>query len=123
VEDLISPQTYDQVMHVLAPILALMFWIITGSFLWYGLHHRDQRRYLGMLLWTLNVSVFWTLAAYIRLATGYNAPSIAVSVYSVILYLQAAFSMLLALVIFRNEPSPRDTGDPYSSLEVGPDDN
>lgn len=117
VHELVSVETYNHVMRIAAPLLAVMFWSISFWFVWYGKRNRDWKRYLGMLAWTANVALFWTLGAYLRLATDYPAPTVAMSLYSVILYLQAAFSMLFALIVFRIHALPPQGPDPYSTLE------
>jgi hypothetical protein len=120
----IASDTYSSVMQIVAPMLALAFWVITGWFVMYGRRSGVWRRYLGMLLWTANVAVFWTFGAYWRLAIGSVPPGwiVPINFWSSVIYLQAAFSMLFGLVFLHRYTTPPQ-GSASSSPETGPNDD
>lgn len=121
---IITAEAYAHVMRIVSPLLALAFWALSVWFISYGRRYRVWRRFLGMFAWTINVAIFWTLLAYFRLAAG-SIPAAWITVvnfWSVVLYLQAAFSMLFGLIFLHQISSPRDTDTRYSSPEIGPDD-
>ena len=124
--NLINSDTYASVMRIVSPMLAITFWLISAWFVRYGRKLGVWRRFMGMFAWALNVALFWTVLSYWRLAAG-SLPTpwvIPINFWSVVLYFQAAFSMLFGLVFLHRSTLPRGTDSLYSSpTEFGPDDD
>lgn len=99
--------TYTQALRILAPILAVTFWLAAWLLLRQSMRAHQGRRRLGSILWTTHAAVYWSTNAILRWFFGYAAPSVAVSTWGSIVFVHAAFSMLwMAILLFRYESSP-----------------
>lgn len=98
---------YSHALLVLAPLLALVFWLATILLVRQARRCHQGRRRLGSVLWTGHAAIYWTVNAVLRLFFGYAAPTLWVSAWASILFVHAAFSMLwMAALLVRYESSP-----------------
>lgn len=119
---ILDAHTYEHVMRILAPALALSFWAIVVFMALDGHRRQTWRKHALMWFWCVNVALWWTMGAFLRLTTGYNIPTITLSFWGTILFLQAAISLLAWFALSRNDTLP--TGPPYTQpSEFGPDDD
>lgn len=98
---------YTQALLLLAPFLAVTFWLAAWIFYRQARLTHQGRRRLGSLLWCGHAAIYWTANAVLRLFFDYAAPSLAISAWGSILFIHAAFSMLwMAAFLLRYESSP-----------------
>lgn len=98
---------YSHALLVLAPLLALVFWLATLLLVVQARRCGQGRRRLGSVLWTGHAAIYWTVNAVLRLFFGYAAPTLAISAWGAIVFVHAGFSMLwMAAYLLRYESSP-----------------
>ena len=98
---------YSQALLLLAPILALTFWLATWLLARQGRRAHQMTRRLGSLLWCGHAALYWSVGSVLRLFFGYSAPTVAMSAWGSIIFIHAAFSMIwMAAWLLRYESSP-----------------
>lgn len=118
-----GPHVYEHVMQIASPLLALSFWTIVIVMAANGYRRGTWRKHALMWFWCVNVALWWSVVTFLRWTAGYNAPTITMSFWSTITFIQAAISMLVWFVLSRyRRPLPGDKSI-YDSPEFGPDDN
>lgn len=98
---------YTQALKLLAPLLALTFWLAAWLLFCQATRAHQRRRRLGSLLWTIHAAIYWTVNAILRILFDYAAPTLAISAWASILFVHAATSILgMAFLLNRYESSP-----------------
>lgn len=99
--------TYTQALTLLAPLLAVLFWLAAWLLIRQGRLAGQRKRRLGSVLWAAHAALYWSVNATLRLFFGYAAPTLAMSAWGSIVFIHAAFSMLvMAVLLLRYESSP-----------------
>lgn len=99
--------TYTQALTLLAPLLTVLFWLAAGLLARQGRCAQQRKRRLGSVLWAAHAALYWSVNATLRLFFGYAAPTLAMSAWGSIVFIHAAFSMLvMAVLLLRYESSP-----------------
>ncbi len=91
---------------MLSVTLAVLFWLVVLT-LWKT--KRYEKNTIGpvIMAWCLHVAIFWTVSATRRLLFGYVGPSVLMTYWSTITYLQAGLSILGMLILSRkHHPLP-----------------
>lgn len=95
---------YARALLVLAPLLALLFWVAAGLLWWQGRRARDLGRRLGSLMWAVHAAIYWTVNAGLRIGWDYSTPTILISAWGSVLMVHAGVALLLmAWVLLKYE--------------------
>ena len=99
--------TYTQALTLLAPLLAVLFWLAAGLLAYQGRRARQRKRRLGSVLWAVHSAIYWTVNAVLRIVFGYVGPTVWFSAWAAVLSVHAALSLLImSLLLLRYESSP-----------------
>ena len=99
--------TYTQALTLLAPLLAVLFWLAAALLAYQGGRAGQRKRRLGSVLWAVHSAIYWTANTVLRSVFGYVGPTVWFSTWATVLAVHAALSLLImAILLLRYESSP-----------------
>lgn len=99
--------TYTQALMLLAPLLAVLFWLAAALLAYQGSRTGQGKRRLGSVLWAVHSALYWTTNAVLRIGFDYVGPTVWFSAWGTMLAVHAALSLLImAILLLRYESSP-----------------
>ena len=99
--------TYTKALTLLAPLLAVLFWLAAGLLAYQGRCTGQRKRRLGSILWAVHSAIYWTVNAVLRIGFDYTGPTVWFSAWATVLAVHAALSLfVMAILLLRYESSP-----------------
>ena len=105
--NLIDAQTYNQLLDVLAPALAVAFWVVVRLLI-LEKRHNQQMPHITILwaAWAGHVALMWTCNAIYRLFFTYEGPTYLFSIWITILFVHAAVTFIWRWWVVTHFPTP-----------------
>lgn len=100
-----SQSEYNNLLDIVAPLLAVMFWLV---FWLLHIEARDHRQVMTITrlwrTWVAHAAIMWTANAIYRLFFIYEGPTLLFSLWIVVIFLHAGFSFLWRWWVLKQYP-------------------